>query len=261
MTPGTIAHVEGTTVLHRGDDVVASRWLCPPWSARWREKVRTGEQAFLVALAHRPVGIRHEGRRGVWADRGSAVLYDPDQEYERRLLHPDGDVADILGFSAAVVEEAVGTSFGCSAVPLSDNAFLQQRQAFRGRDPIALEESGLAVLSDVATQLRRPPVRTDGRLVTKVCVLLSRDLGEPLPLAELASRVHVSPYHLARVFKATTGSTVHGYREGLRLRAAADRALTGERLADVAADLGFASHSHLTARFRRRFGVPPSALT
>jgi AraC-like DNA-binding protein len=253
--------MESSTVLHRGEVVVASRWVCPPSSTRWREQARTGDQGFLVALAHRPVGIRHEGRQGIWADHGSAVLYDPEQPYQRRLLHPDGDVADILGFSPALVEEAVGTTFGASAVPLSDRAFLQQRQAFRSQDPLAVDEAGMAVLAEVAAHLRSRAHRSSPQLVERARAQLAQDLGAPLGLAELARRVHVSPYHLARVFKAATGSTLHGHREGLRLRAAADRAMAGDRLADVAADLGFASHSHLTARFRRRFGVPPSALT
>jgi AraC-like DNA-binding protein len=33
----------------------------------------------------------------------------------------------------------------------------------------------------------------------------------------------------------------------------------GERLADIAAALGFASHAHLTDKFRRAYGVSPQA--
>jgi AraC-like DNA-binding protein len=189
------------------------------------------------------------------------VLYDPEQQYRRTLLHPDGDVADVLGFAPATVHEAIGPTFGRSAVPLSDDVFLLQRRAFRSADPLLLEEAALTVLADVAAALQRPSPRAIAGLVERVRAQLADDLGAQLTIAEVARRVHVSPYHLARVFRAGTGSTLHGYREGLRLRAAADRALRGDRLADVAADLGFASHSHLTARFRRRFGIPPSALT
>lgn len=250
-----------TTTLHEGETVVVSRWHCPPSSPRWRGMSCTGDRGYLVALAHRPVGIRHDGRRGVRADRGCAVLYDPEQPYERRLLHPDGDVADVLGFAPSLVEEAIGRTFGASAVALSDEAFLRQRRAFHASEPLALEEAAALVLADVAAHLGRPGVSDRTGVVDRTRRLLADDLGERLTLTELARRAHVSPYHLARVFKAVTGSTVHDFREGLRLRVAVDRALAGDRLADVAADLGFASHSHLTARFRRRFGMPPSALT
>lgn len=251
-----------TRVLHVGEQLVVSRWTCPASSPRWRQESTTGDPAFLVALAHRPVGIRHEGRPAVRADLGNAVLYDPDQAYRRTLLHPDGDVADILGFSAEVVDEAIGAAtFGVSVVPLSDTAFLRQRRAFATRDPLALEDAAVLVLAEVASHLAAREPGPAPAVVDRVRRVLADDLGERLTLAELGRRVHASPYHLARVFKAATGSTVHGYREGLRLRAAADRAVAGHRLSEVAADLGFASHSHLTARFRRRFGVPPSALT
>lgn len=251
-----------TRVLHVGEQLVLSRWTCPASSPRWRLESTTGDPAFLVALAHRPVGIRHEGRPGVHADLGNAVLYDPGQVYRRTLLHADGDIADILGFPAEVVDEAIGApSFGVSVVPLSDAAFLGQRRAFATGEPLAMEEAAAHVLAEVAGHLGAREVRTSPAVVDRARRVLAEDLGERLSLAELARRVHASPYHLARVFKAATGSTVHGHREGLRLRAAADRAVAGHRLSEVAADLGFASHSHLTARFRRRFGLPPSALT
>jgi AraC-like DNA-binding protein len=124
-----------------------------------------------------------------------------------------------------------------------------------------MEEAAALVLAEVAGHLGTRALQTSPAIVDRARRALAEDLGERLTLAELARRVHASPYHLARVFKGATGSTVHGYREGLRLRAAADRAVAGHRLSEVAADLGFASHSHLTARFRRRFGVPPSTLT
>jgi AraC-like DNA-binding protein len=250
-----------STLVHASDLVVTSRWVCPADSPLWGETVAVGD-CFIVALAHRPVGIRHAGRTGIWADRGGAVLYDPHQPYDRALLHADGDVADIFGFATGVVEEAVGKSFGRSAALVSDRVFLRQRRLFWTAqvDPFEADELALAVLADVAGQLRAE-VRTEGRLVERARRELGADLGETLGMAELGRRLHVSPYHLARVFRAGTGSTLHGYREGLRLRTAADRALAGHRLADVAADLGFTSHSHLTHRFRRRFGIVPSALT
>ena len=80
-------------------------------------------------------------------------------------------------------------------------------------------------------------------------------------LEQLARQLHVSPFHLARVFRAHTGFSLHGYRLQLRLRAALARVLDGEDdLAALACELGFASHSHLTDRFRQAFERSPSAL-
>jgi transcriptional regulator GlxA family with amidase domain len=83
--------------------------------------------------------------------------------------------------------------------------------------------------------------------------------AEHLTVEELATSIHVSPYHLTRVFRRRTGFGLHEYLDQLRLRAALQRILDGQHdLAGLAADLGFSSHSHLSASFRRAFGVPPS---
>ena len=89
----------------------------------------------------------------------------------------------------------------------------------------------------------------------------ARPAGERFSLAATAAEVGYSPFHLARVFRAVTGSSLHSYAERLRLRHALDRVADGERdLSALAAELGFASHSHFTLRFRRAFARPPSAL-
>jgi AraC-like DNA-binding protein len=78
-------------------------------------------------------------------------------------------------------------------------------------------------------------------------------------LAELAAPLGVSPFHLARLFRRVTGSSIHQYRLELRLREAHGRLLDGERdLTALALDLGFADHAHFANAFRRRYGAPPS---
>ena len=84
---------------------------------------------------------------------------------------------------------------------------------------------------------------------------------EPLSIPDLARRLGVSPFHLCRAFRRTTGTTIHGWHEGLRLRRAAmhlQQAGVGD-LTTLALDHGFASHAHFSTRFRRAFGLTPSA--
>jgi AraC family transcriptional regulator len=83
--------------------------------------------------------------------------------------------------------------------------------------------------------------------------------AERLTVAAVAAEVHVSSYHLTRVFRAQTGFALHEYLNQLRVRAAFERIRDGhDDLATLAADVGFSSHSHLTANFRRAFGGPPT---
>jgi AraC family transcriptional regulator len=91
-------------------------------------------------------------------------------------------------------------------------------------------------------------------------VVASR-FDEPLSLPIIARLVETSVFHLARVFRGMTGTTLHAYRNQLRLRAALERvADPGSDLLSVAIDLGYSSHSHFTEAFRRTFKVTPSAL-
>ena len=99
------------------------------------------------------------------------------------------------------------------------------------------------------------------RIVEAVKELLTARFEQQLTLAAIAREVHVSPFHLARMFRRHTGYSLHEYRTQLRLRSVAGRLGDRDRpLVELALDAGFASHSHLTDAFRRSFGVPPSAL-
>ena len=71
-------------------------------------------------------------------------------------------------------------------------------------------------------------------------------------------RLAVSPFHLVRVFRSVTGRPIHAYQTELRLRSSLPLIADGVPLADVAQQLGFASHSHLTDRFVRAYGLTPS---
>jgi len=56
-----------------------------------------------------------------------------------------------------------------------------------------------------------------------------------------------------------TGQSITAYRHSLRMRLALDRLRDrGTDLTDLAYDLGYSSHSHFSAVFRRMFGTTPS---
>jgi AraC-like DNA-binding protein len=82
-----------------------------------------------------------------------------------------------------------------------------------------------------------------------------------LPLLELARELGVSPFHLCRAFRRARGTSIHQHDSELRLRRALTLVLDGVPLAEVALSCGFASQSHLTHRFRARFGVTPGYLS
>ena len=96
-------------------------------------------------------------------------------------------------------------------------------------------------------------------------LLRARDLAhaqyaQPLDVAALARRAHVSPTHFARCFKEAYGSTPHQYLLGRRLERAAFLLRETDRpVTDICLDVGFASLGTFSTTFKRLLGVTPSA--
>jgi AraC-like DNA-binding protein len=86
--------------------------------------------------------------------------------------------------------------------------------------------------------------------------------GQPcmdLSVTDLAARLHCSVAHLSRTFHAATGFRLIDYRQELRLRKGLLLLDEGAlEIGHIANRLGFASHSHFTDAFRRRFLMNPS---
>ncbi|HEU0036011.1 MAG TPA: helix-turn-helix transcriptional regulator [Kofleriaceae bacterium] len=102
------------------------------------------------------------------------------------------------------------------------------------------------------------PAHRDREVADAIEHVLRLAYAEPLSLGELADRAGYSLFHTCRVFRATTGQTLHGFRRELRLRHALARIVDGdEPLIQIAAVTGFANQSHLTNLFRARFGITP----
>ena len=104
--------------------------------------------------------------------------------------------------------------------------------------------------------------READRRVHEACRILATRLDERITLPAVAEAVGLSTYHFCRLFRATTGLTVHAYRKRLRLRAAFSTcaSLPHGNLSEVAMSLGYASHSHMTTEFRATLAMTPSGV-
>ncbi len=94
--------------------------------------------------------------------------------------------------------------------------------------------------------------------VRRVLDYIEAHLGQDLTLAELAEVACLSPSHFSRSFKQAMGTGPQRYTVQRRVeRAKALLLHTGDSLAGIAAAVGFADQSHLTAAFRRETGITP----
>jgi AraC-like DNA-binding protein len=255
-----------------------TEFSCPPTDKAWSTSNLVRNGSPLVVFPRTAVGIRPANGRRVLATPNLVMLYNPGQEYERELRDARGD--SCLYFE--LHGPAVGALEGESAVladgqltvthlPSSRAAYLRQHLMARylrsgDVDPLFVEETASTLLGDV---LEQKPAPARGRRTTTAAHYelteaakeeIVASISETLSLAQLASSLGTSPFHLGRIFHTQTGFTLHQYRKQLRLRLALDRLAAESSLSMLACDLGFASHSHFTDAFSREFGVAPSAL-
>jgi AraC-like DNA-binding protein len=205
----------------------------------------------------------------VVADPATVVVLAAGEEY--RVTHPasGGDTCMALAFTPEIVQEALGGHHA----PHSTLRAATQLAAWqltaglrRGAGGLAAVEAAMllldAVTADLAAQAAAPqPAPRARQRAEEVRALLACDPGAAWRLDQVARAVHCSPFHLARQFRAATGETISRYLLRLRLGLALERIAAGETsLALLAHELGFAHHSHLTARFRAMFATTPSQL-
>lgn len=101
--------------------------------------------------------------------------------------------------------------------------------------------------------------RTAHRAIDRAREVVDARLSERLSLVELAAEVGMSARHLCRAFRSATGFAPHEYIVQRRVERAATLISLGKMsLTDIALLVGFSSHAHMVAAFRRVAGAPPS---
>jgi AraC family transcriptional regulator len=92
----------------------------------------------------------------------------------------------------------------------------------------------------------------------RLCDHIESHLDQRIALAELAALVNLNVHQLLIAFRRNFGTTPAQYILTQRLRRARWHLLNGNAdIADIAFDCGFASHSHLSAAFKRDTGITP----
>lgn len=246
--PQLHAHPVFDAPLVRAADVACHAPRSAAGAAEW-------SAATELVLPRRGVFVVHRDGEPVVADAATAIVLRAGEEY--RVSHPveHGDRSTALAFAPGIVEEAL---------PRATHVVLRPATQLRAAlVASAGEEEALLLLADIAADAgdRTRVTPAVARRVEDVRALLAADPARRWRLRDVAAAAHVSPYHLARQFRAATGETIARYVTRLRLALALDRIAAGEDdLARLAHDAGFAHHSHLSARFRALFALTPSQM-
>lgn len=90
---------------------------------------------------------------------------------------------------------------------------------------------------------------------------LHHHFREPLELADVATKAHLSPHYFSERFRQLTGAPFQRYRQELRLQFARSLLAASELpVTEVCYAAGFNTLSHFERAFRARWGFAPSAL-
>jgi AraC-like DNA-binding protein len=249
----------------------------------------TGEEladGHSMTFVRRGVFVRQIGRQRMIADPNHIVFFVRERPF--RITHVAGctdectvfslrmDVLlDVFGRRDPHADAQPGRPFGLDAVPASADlhrAHLELFAQVRSRmlTDVAAEEAVIRLFERMLADAHPAPSRQDrssaatrrahAEIGEAAQRLLASRFRQPLSLDDVAGAVHTSPFHLCRIFRATTGRSIAAYRNQLRLRAALERLACGASdITALAFELGYADHSHLTNSFRRAFGVAPAA--
>jgi AraC family transcriptional regulator len=204
-----------------------------------------------------------------WVLDSNSVLFTPPWK-EFRVEHPVADVghaALVVTPSRQALEEvcgAHGVSWNSAFKYVSRasssclNLLIQRLRAHApAGDRLWIDECTVHALQ-LAFVESPLPCGPPSRAVARAKEVLQARSCERLSLNEIAREVGVAPVYLTQEFTRTEGIPLYRYQLRLRLNRALLALPHCEDITGLALDLGFSSHSHFTAVFRRSFGLTPS---
>jgi AraC family transcriptional regulator len=278
----THMHAPADRIVFATESVTIGAFRCAIDHPSFRDSGPIQQDCFVFPRT--AVVIHHSGARPFVADPTIVTLYNRHQRYERRAVSADGDRCDWFAVSNDILRGALAHRDPAAAdherpirymhAPSDSATYMQQRQLFTevsgsGKtETLWVEERVVALLDHVLTLAYgdgRPRASDTDRprftdLAERTKRWIAPRVANHLTIAHIANAAGCSVFHLCRSFRRATGLTLHAYREHVRLRLALERIGDGEHdLSRLALDLGYSSHSHFTACFRRAFGTPPSS--
>lgn len=229
-------------------------------SCRHRSPEECASATHMV-FPYRGVYVRHVGRNEAVAESNQVLFFNRGEGY--RISHP---VAGGDACLSMVVAEPVRAELAPHRpnelrrriTPEAQTLLVQLRYRLVNSLIAELEAESMALALARSALGAAAPRGTWGKrkLVERAKLVLASDLTRRWTLSAVAAQVGVSPVYLTQLFKQVEGIPLYRYQLRLRLARALDL-LPGADISALSMDLGFSSHSHFTASFRRAYGHTP----
>jgi AraC family transcriptional regulator len=102
-------------------------------------------------------------------------------------------------------------------------------------------------------------IRLDDKRLRRVLDYIQQHLEEEITVTGIADVAHLSPFHFARMFRATVGVPPYRYISARRLENAMALLASNLPMSEIALRSCFSSQASFSRAFRRATGVSPSA--
>jgi AraC-like DNA-binding protein len=240
-------------------------------ACKHRSAEECADASYLV-FPYRGVFVHHVGRNEAVAEANQVLAINAGEAYQ--VSHPvaGGDASLSIGVAQPLLQELVPQqhwrkSGGLNRLRLRIDARAQALLALLRHSLTRGEIETLEAETLTLTLVRRAlgertshaAAGSHGRqkLVDRAKLILSSSPGRRWTLAEIAAEAGVSPVYLTQVFQQVEGLPLYRYQLRLRLARALDLLGDCTDLTGLAFELGFSSHSHFTASFRKTYGRSP----
>ena len=230
--------------------------------------------ATWLVYPYRGVYVHHAAGEEAVAEANQAIAINAGEGYRVSHPVPGGDRCLSVGVAAPLLQELAPAQYlRRGAMPAFNRARFRidaRAQALTALLRHSLAKGEIETLEAetlTLTLVRRTlgmrtshvAAGTFGRrkIVDRAKLVLSSQPERRWTLAEIAAQVGVSPVYLTQVFQQVEGLPLYRYQLQLRLARALDLLAGCENLTTLALDLGFSSHSHFAAAFRKTYGKTP----
>ncbi len=227
------------------------------------------------------MNVKHVRGQSLVVSASRATLSNRGDAY--RISHPNGSgetalnfvlredvLLDLLAHRQPDVENRLDRPFASQQVPIDAKFHFAARLllALAKSNTIApdeLQETTILVadrlFNEAAFAARSRNVSSrEKQLVHDAQLAMAHLFRLPVTLEAIASKLHISVFHLCRTYRRVTGTTIWSEIQQLRVREALGLLASGrDALTDIALSLGYAHHSHFTSAFHRTTGHTPSA--
>ncbi|MBV4457951.1 AraC family transcriptional regulator [Pseudomonas sp. COR58] len=204
---------------------------------------------------------------------GTVVLMNPgdvhacnpidDQPWSYLMLYVETpwltDLQHQMGFSADLEFRRF------SAIRSDDPELFRDLQTLYGvlvdrqQDVLCKESAAVEFFSDLQTRLNpaQPPVREPNVKLEHAAAFIREHCTQLLSLDDICAAAQLSPSYLIRAFKHHYGMTPHAFVVNQRIQFAQERLRSGQLIADVALEAGFADQAHFQRVFKQHLAATP----